>query len=210
MDNLVADALSMKVYLQDSLMAKKGAIIDTVSYIHAITIIITTWYGKISKFYENDPQLRDIMAKKLLYANSWPEFTLVDGVLKYKNMVVIGSNEELKKRLVDATHDSCVEGHTCIQNSYKRLKSYFYWPSIKQMVKQVVEEYDTCKRAKLERVAYPGLLQPFPLLEGIWKNITMDFIEALPKSGGMSTIMVIVNIFTKYAYFIGLTHSFLA
>jgi hypothetical protein len=78
------------------------------------------------------------------------------------------------------------------------------------MVKQVVEEYDTCKRAKLERVAYPGLLQPFPLLEGIWKNITMDFIEALPKSGGMSTIMVIVNIFTKYAYFIGLTHSFLA
>ena len=116
MDNLVADALSMKVYLQDSLMAKKGAIIDTVSYIHAITIIITTWYGKINKFYENDPQLRDIVAKKLLYGNSWPEFTLVDGVLKYKNMVVIGSNEELKKRLVDATHDSCVEGHTCIQN----------------------------------------------------------------------------------------------
>jgi hypothetical protein len=38
----------------------------------------------------------------------------------------------------------------------------------------------------------------------------MDFIKALPKSGGMSTIMVIVNIFTKYAYFIGLTHSFLA
>jgi hypothetical protein len=66
------------------------------------------------------------------------------------------------------------------------------------------------QEGKTRKGAYPGLLQPFPLLEGIWKNITMDFIEALPKSGGMSTIMVIVNIFTKYAYFIGLTHSFLA
>lgn len=38
----------------------------------------------------------------------------------------------------------------------------------------------------------------------------MDFIEELPKSKGKDTIMVVVNYFTKYAHFIGLSHPFLA
>jgi hypothetical protein len=60
----------------------------------------------------------------------------------------------------------------------------------------------------MERVVYPGLLQPLPLSEGTWKNTTMNFIEALPKSKGMDTIMVIIDI--KYAYFIALAYPFSA
>jgi hypothetical protein len=47
-------------------------------------------------------------------------------------------------------------------------------------------------------VAYPGLLQPLPVLEGTWKNITMYFIVELPKLEGKDTIMVMVDRFSKY------------
>lgn len=98
------------------------------------------------------------MNEKLLNINSWAEFILADGVLRYKNKVVIGNNRKLKRRLVDTTDDSCVSENLGFQNSFKRVKSFFYWPLMKQLVKQVVEECDTYKKAKIERVAYPGLL----------------------------------------------------
>lgn len=38
----------------------------------------------------------------------------------------------------------------------------------------------------------------------------MDFIEGLPKSEGKDCIMVVVDRFTKFAHFIGLTHPYSA
>jgi hypothetical protein len=57
-------------------------------------------------------------------------------------------------------------------------------------------------------MTYLGLLQPLSLLEGIWRNITIDFIESLPKSKGKDTIMVVVDRFINYTYFIALIHHF--
>ena len=59
-------------------------------------------------------------------------------------------------------------------------------------------------------MTYLGLLQPLSLLEGIWRNINRDFIESLPKSKGKDTIMVVIDRFINYAYFIALIHHFLA
>ena len=78
------------------------------------------------------------------------------------------------------------------------------------MVKQIVEECDICKQAKVERVAYPGLLQPLPMPGGTWEAITMDFIEGLPRLEGRNAILVVVDRFTKYGHFIALTHPFTA
>jgi len=36
----------------------------------------------------------------------------------------------------------------------------------------------------------------------------MDFVGRLPKSQGKDTIMVVVDKLTKYAHFIGLSHSY--
>jgi hypothetical protein len=55
----------------------------------------------------------------------------------------------------------------------------------------------TCQRNKSENVPYPGLLQPLPIPDMAWQHITMDFIEALPKSDGHDTILVEVNKLTK-------------
>lgn len=43
-----------------------------------------------------------------------------------------------------------------------------------------------------------------------WKGISVDFIEALPNSGGKTVIWVIIDRFTKFAHFVALQHPYTA
>jgi hypothetical protein len=42
----------------------------------------------------------------------------------------------------------------------------------------------------------------------VWADISMDFIERLPKVGGKSVILTVVDRFSKYAHFIALGHPY--
>ncbi|GJS34367.1 retrotransposable element Tf2 [Tanacetum coccineum] len=78
------------------------------------------------------------------------------------------------------------------------------------MVKQMIRDCDVCQRQKPDLSAYPGLIQPLPIPERIWKEVSMDFIEKLPTSHGKSVILVVVDRLSKYAHFIILAHPFTA
>lgn len=77
-------------------------------------------------------------------------------------------------------------------------------------ITKVVRECETCHRNKSEHVPSPGLLKPIPVPENAWETISMDFIEGLPISKGRDTILVVVDILTKYCNLITLTHPFSA
>ncbi|KAL0303585.1 UNVERIFIED_CONTAM: Transposon Ty3-G Gag-Pol polyprotein [Sesamum radiatum] len=90
------------------------------------------------------------------------------------------------------------------------MKKVMYWKGLKQDVFHFVKDCLTCQMHKLENVASRGLLQPLPIPERIWEDISMDFISGLPPSLGKDTVLVVVNRLSKYAHFIALKHSYSA
>ncbi|GKA27703.1 putative mitochondrial protein [Tanacetum coccineum] len=131
-------------------------------------------------------------------------------VWKKKGKVVVGNDTEMRKELIKYFHNEAIGGHSGVYVTTKKLSAVFYWKGLKKMVKQWVRDCDICQRQKPDLSAYPGLIQPLPIPERVWTEVTMDFIEKLPIFGGKSVIMVVVDRLTKYAHFMALSHPFSA
>ncbi|KAE8732402.1 hypothetical protein F3Y22_tig00002193pilonHSYRG00042 [Hibiscus syriacus] len=69
-------------------------------------------------------------------------------------------------------------------------------------VQTYVKTYLVYQQDKIKANKPTRILQPLLILERPWESIFMDFIIGLPKTDGLSSIMVVVDRFSKYATFI--------
>lgn len=79
-----------------------------------------------------------------------------------------------------------------------------------QDIAKYIQAYTVYQQHKYLASNPIGLLQPIRLPTKVWDEVTMDFIERLPHSERVNTIMVIVDRLSKYTHFIALRHSFTA
>jgi hypothetical protein len=107
-------------------------------------------------------------------------------------------------------HATPTVGYSGFTKTDDRVKHSFFWDGMKQDICNFVIECEVCQCNKGETVKYPGTLQPLSIPLTIWKDISMDFITGLPKSGNKSIIMVVVDRLSKYSHFYALQHSFTA
>ena len=75
---------------------------------------------------------------------------------------------------------------------------------MKKDIQNFIAECEVCQRNKGEIVKTPGLLQPLPIPNQRWEEISMDFITGLSKLEGKDAIMVVVDRLNKYAHFYGI------
>jgi len=110
-----------------------------------------------------------------------PNYTLVNGLLRFKGKLINGDKTDLKKQLMESFHTSAFGGHSGERATLKRIQLFFLAQNAAAS-EEFVKECPVCQKNKSENVPYPGLLQPLPILEMAWSHISMDFIEGLPKS----------------------------
>lgn len=91
-----------------------------------------------------------------------------------------------------------------------RLKADFHIPRMKQVVQDFIRSCQVCQQYKVEQLQPAGLLQPLEVPSRVWEDISMDFIEGLPRVNRKSVIFTIVDRFSKYAHFVPLAHPYTA
>jgi len=174
-DNLVADAL---------LKVRHNASIAAILHFspHLMTEAIGSWkaYSKLQKLVD----------KIRLTQQPHKLFTFDGMLLKRKGKVVIGAQQDLRNKILSHFHGSPIGGHLGIELAYRRIKEQFYWKGLQREVKKWIREYTTCQRFKSIIQLPAGFLQPLSIPDRAWKSISMDFIIGLPKSDGMSVILV--------------------
>jgi len=80
----------------------------------------------------------------------------------------------------------------------------------RRLVKEFVRSCFTCQRNKTEHLHPAGLLQPLEVPSQVWSDISMDFVEGLPRVHGKSVILTVVDRFSKQAHFFPLSHPYTA
>jgi hypothetical protein len=103
-----------------------------------------------------------------------------DGVLWFKNRLMVLKDFELRRKIMDEAHCSRYSIHPRTNKMYQNLKKNFWWTLMKQKIAKYVSECDTCRRIKTDHLRPVGNLQPLSTPEWKWENICMDFIVGLP------------------------------
>jgi hypothetical protein len=93
-------------------------------------------------------------------------------------------------------------GHGGAKRTITFLKKSYYWPNLKDNAEEYVKTCLTCQQNQTLNKKQVGLLQPLPIPEGPWENVSMDFMVSLPPSRDFDAIMVVVDRFNKMAHFI--------
>ncbi|CAJ2641138.1 unnamed protein product [Trifolium pratense] len=130
------------------------------------------------------------------------QYTMKDGLLYWKQRLVIPKESDLLNKVLYEFHTSPIGGHAGITRTIARITSQFYWPDMKTDIWDYVQKCVICQQAKTIHTSPAGLLQPLPIPSQVWEDIAMDFITGLPPSQSYTTIMVVVDRLTKYAHFI--------
>ena len=71
--------------------------------------------------------------------------------------------------------------------------------------REYVSAYSVCARSKASHRPPAGLLRPLTIPHWLWSHIAVDFITGLPPYEGNTTILTIVDRFSKAAHFIPLS-----
>ena len=70
--------------------------------------------------------------------------------------------------------------HRGISSTFQTISHDFYWPHMKRDMTPFVSKCLTCQKIKSYKGKKLGLLQPLPIPNHPWKQISMDFITGFP------------------------------
>ncbi|WVZ98123.1 hypothetical protein U9M48_043601 [Paspalum notatum var. saurae] len=105
-----------------------------------------------------------------------------EGVLWFKNRLVVPKDMELRKKILDEAHTSMFTLHPGSNKMYQDLKQKFWWTRMKREIAKYVSECDVCKRVKADHLKPGGMLQPLNIPAWKWEDIHMDFEVGLPRT----------------------------
>ena len=113
------------------------------------------------------------------------------------------NDKELNKKLLFEAHNTVFTMHPRGNKMYWDLKQHYWWKGMKRDVTKYVSKCLACQQVKDEHQVPTGLLNPLPIPQWKWDNITMNFVLGFPLTQQKyDSVWVIVDKLTKLTHFI--------
>lgn len=162
-DNVVADALSR---------------VEGAEVLHmAMKVVECDLLKRTQEEYEKDVLLKNIIEELKQKPTSKNHYSWYQNILSRKNKIVVPSVTALRKIILSWLHGSSNAGHSGRDVTVPRVKSLFYCKGMAKDIQAYIRACTVCQRCKYDTAASPGLLQPLPIPEGVWMDISVDFID---------------------------------
>ena len=125
-----------------------------------------------------------------------------DGILFQNGKIYLPNTSHLRDCMLHNHHYPPNVGHPGTYRMLELVKRTYWWPTIKTDVRRYVKGCDQCQSNKIN--CSPGHipLNPLPIPEAPWQEISIDMIGPLPKSDNHDAILVIVDRLTKMIHLI--------
>ncbi|CAI4062432.1 gag-pol fusion protein SKDI_07G3580 [Saccharomyces kudriavzevii IFO 1802] len=129
-------------------------------------------------------------------------YSIVDEIIYYRDRLVVPVKQQ--NEVIKLYHDHTLfGGHFGVTVTFGKIAPIYYWPKLQHSITQYIRTCVQCQLTKSHRPRSQGLLQPLPVAEGRWLNISMDFVTGLPlTTNDLNMILVVVDRFSKRAHFI--------
>ncbi|PNY04552.1 hypothetical protein L195_g000976 [Trifolium pratense] len=157
-----------------------------------------------------DPLFLELRDQCLINPNSLPDYQVIDGLLLRHGRIWLSPTSHFKELLLREYHETLVRGHAGLSKTMKRLLENFYWDNMNKEAQTFIRQCVICQQTKYSSHKPNGLLQPLPLPNNVWEDISMDFVTGLPLSKGFTVIMVVVDRFSKGIHLGALATGFTA
>ena len=109
----------------------------------------------------------------------------------------------LRKHVVEELHASSYGGHFGVDKTIDAITRRFFWPHIKRLVRRVVRGCKECQTSRPRHQRAYGLLEPIPVPDRPWQQVTLDLVTDLPRSAdGFDAILTFVDRLSKMVHLV--------
>ena len=153
--------------------------------------------------YANDAACRKLIQQFVENEQKDISFHMADGIIYKDNRIYVPDVNDIKSKLINEYHDIPMGGHVGIHKTIERLSRNWYWPKMRKDVEEYVRSCVPCQQNKPSHQRPMGLLQPLPIPDKRWQQVTMDLIVRLPETKNKhDAVFVIVDKLSKMAHYV--------
>ena len=126
-----------------------------------------------------------------------------DGLWWHEDRVVVPDADGLRSLVLHEFHDAPYSGHVGMNKTEQAVARFYWWPKMKDDIRDYVRSCATCQRDKASNQRPAGMLNPHKIPERRWQVVTMDLITQLPKTAcDHDAIIVFVDKLTKMVHLV--------
>jgi hypothetical protein len=150
---------------------------------------------KVEEGYSKDPKYADAKFTRGLEKR---------GELWYRgDRLAIPAVDELRVAIMHEAHDAITSGHRGEEKTTQKIARRFWWPHLRRSVKFHINRCAACQRSKPNNQRPMGLLQPLPVPQTVWEEVSLDLVTGLPVTArGHDAIVVFVDRLSKMVHFV--------